>query len=138
MNRKHRVLRPFLFAAGLACSAVLLAHSALTETFPADGATVNAAPEKLGLAFNEDVRLLRVSLSGEDSGAVETGFRPQASAAKQFSLALPALAEDSYTVEWTIMGSDSHRVEGNFSFTVDAAAAPVSGHAEGHAGHQGH
>ena len=138
MKKLNLVMIPGLFSAGLLLSGALLGHAALSGAVPADGAVLNESTKTLDLTFNEDVRLLKVSVTGKQNQEVDIDFAPSSREARQFAVAIPALEEGSYTVNWTILGSDSHRVENSFSFTVDAAAAPVAGQVDGdHAGHQG-
>lgn len=105
-----------------------MAHTGLSTSVPGDGATVNLVPETLDLTFSEEVNLLKVTLSNSEDSAIAIDFTPSATAATHFAIAMPALEEGGYTVSWTILGSDSHRVEGEFSFTYDAGAAVSMGH----------
>lgn len=133
-----------LLGASLFLPNALLAHAALSGAVPGDGAVVNESPETVDLSFNEEVRLLKVSISSAESGEIDTGFVPSSEAASRFAVALPTLGKGAYTVNWTIMGDDSHRVEGDFAFTVDPAAAEVGAQSpetvsgESHAAHSGH
>tara|TARA_R110000772_G_scaffold30735_2_gene76324 strand:- start:1523 stop:1942 length:420 start_codon:yes stop_codon:yes gene_type:complete len=112
-------------------STALLAHTELTEAMPANGAVMHQGPEHVSLNFTEEVRLLQLSVTDSTGHAVEIGFTPRANEEKVFSLMLPALTADTYTVKWMVMGDDSHRVEGEFSFTVDPTATEMmGGHAE--------
>ena len=97
------------------------AHSALTASVPVDGQTLSA-PAMLQLEFNGEVSLLALSIVGKD-GEVDIGFTPSADPAATHELALPALTDGRYVVDWTIIGADGHRISKSFSFTVDAAAA---------------
>jgi len=99
----------------------LLAHAALIETVPAADSTVQQIPRQLELAYSEDVRLVRLVLTKSDGSIVATAFTPQSQTQSRFSVALPELAQDTYSVEWTILSVDSHRMAGNFSFTVAAS-----------------
>lgn len=116
------VMSGFIFT-----SNALLAHTDLAEAMPANGAVMHEGPEHVTLRFTEEVRLLGVSVSGMVSHAVEIGFEASANMDNEFSIMMPALTADSYTVEWVVMGSDSHRVEGEFTFTVDLMAAEMMG-----------
>lgn len=100
------------------------AHNALTGSVPGDGETLSAAPV-LRLEFNGAVSLLRLSVTGA-GGEVDIGFTPRADAAALHEVALPALAEGRYVVDWTVLGADGHRISQTFSFTVDAMA-PAAG-----------
>lgn len=128
MKTAKRLL-PFLL---LLASGLLRAHTHLEAATPADGAVVNAAPATLELAFGEDVQLLKVDVTNAAGAVQDIGFAATATAAKTFSVALPALAPSAYTVNWTILGADGHRVEGHFGFTVDPAATQAAGAAEHH------
>jgi methionine-rich copper-binding protein CopC len=97
------------------------AHTALSNSVPADGQTLNAAPV-LHLEFNGTVSLLRLEVRGKD-GEVDIGFTPGASTAAVHEVTLPALPDGRYVVDWTIIGADGHRISKSFSFTLDAAAA---------------
>lgn len=100
----------------------LLAHSELLEAMPADGAVMHEGPEHVMLEFTEEVRLMQFSVTDSTMHAVEVGFSPVADAAESFSVMMPSLATGTYTVKWTAMGDDSHRIEGEYSFIVDPTA----------------
>jgi len=123
-----------LLAALLSMQNSAFAHSALAGSLPGDGQTV-AAPPALLLHFDGPVSLLKLTVVGT-AGEVATGFKAMAEAAPQFEIALPALADGFYTVDWSILGADGHTVSKNFSFVVDATAAAAS--MSGAAGHGHH
>jgi copper resistance protein C len=114
---------------------LLLAHTGLETASPADGAVIKTAPTALELTFSGDVQLLKLDVATVAGAAQETGFEASATAAKTFSVPLPALAPAAYTVSWTVLGADGHRVEGSFGFTVDPAATESAGAASEHHGH---
>ena len=117
----------------LLASGLLRAHTHLETAAPADGAVLHAPPATIELAFGEDVQLLKLDIANAAGMAQDIGFAPAATAAKTFSVPLPALAPSAYTVNWTVLGADGHRVEGHFGFAVDPAAAESAGTAEHHA-----
>lgn len=119
-----------LFALLLASSLLTLgsfasAHTDLAHSIPSNGAVMNEAPEKMELHFTEAVRLLKFSITDAANAEVQTEFKPSAEEVDNFAIALPALAEDSYTVHWSAMGGDGHLVEKTFTFSVDADAEEV-------------
>jgi|SRR5690554_1353377 len=123
-----------MFAALLALSSTgALAHSALTASLPGDGVVV-AAPEKLELTFNEDVRALRVTLVHGERHQIDFGFTPNTSAQSTLSYELPALMNGAHTVDWTVIGTDGHTVNGSFGFTVspDGEVATAQEHDHHH------
>jgi methionine-rich copper-binding protein CopC len=93
------------------------AHTALSASQPADGETVSA-PAALTLDFAAPVSLLVLSVTG-NTGEVDIGFAPRAEASPQHKIALPTLAAGRYTVDWTIVGADGHKISKSFSFTVE-------------------
>ena len=118
------------------------AHTALSESTPKDGAMVMEAPDFLQLKFTESVRLLKVAvMMGEKE--LEIDFTPSVTASNQFAVALPKLEHGGYTVSWSVMGADSHRVEGKLDFMVGMMAGHDEhggvGHDNGnHAGQEQH
>lgn len=102
----------------LAGSPGVRAHSMLHASVPADGARVSVAPAALELSFGSDVRLIALRMSGADGVAVEVPSPSSRDAAREFRLPLPALAPQHYTVDWTVMGADTHRVSGSFAFDI--------------------
>lgn len=109
-----------------------LAHVALVNSMPENGSTVNVAPGSIMLEFTEEVRLLKATVSAMGSEAVDIGFKPVAKAEKHFMVALPSLNQGDYLVSWTVMGSDGHRLEESFSFTIDPNAPTTMEHSAEH------
>lgn len=113
--------RLFLAAALLAASVVVHAHTKLHASTPADGAVLTQAPAALALEFTGEVRLMSLRLSGADGVDVPLELPAAAQQARRFDVPLPTLPAQRYTVEWTVMGGDTHRAAGSFGFDVGAA-----------------
>ncbi len=105
---------------------ILLAHASLTEAKPNNGAVLNQPPASMDLSFTEEVQLLKFSISN-DGVDISTDFAPSATEQKTFVLALPPLGEGAYTVNWTLVGVDGHRIEGSLEFSVDVTAVENAG-----------
>lgn len=118
----------------LLASSLLRAHTHLEAAAPADGAVLKAAPPAVELTFGDEVQLLKLELASATGATVAMDFQASGTASKTFSVSLPALAPSTYTVNWTVLGADGHRIEGRFAFTVDPAAAESAG-ATGHHDH---
>ena len=127
---------------GLAAALLMLimhstafAHSAMSSSVPANGQTVSS-PEMLMLHFNGNVRLVRLTVTG-DSGVVDVGFVPDAAASMMFHVAMPPMVAGAYRVNWTVIGEDGHSVSEDFRFTVDpnAPAAVMTEHGAGGGDH---
>lgn len=93
------------------------AHTSLTGSTPADGATLEASPEEIVLTFSEPVRLTARSLEkrGGDGVPLEA---PPAERSEQFVAAVPELSPGEYVVSWRVISADTHVVSGEVSFTV--------------------
>ena len=135
-------MKKLVVGAGLAgmlamLPSAVLAHSALTASLPGNEAVVSS-PEKLELTFNEDVRMLRLTLVHGASHNIDFAFQPSTAAAKTFSYNLPALMLGEHTVSWTIIGADGHTVSGDFKFSVSADGATAETQSHGHSHGGGH
>lgn len=115
-------------ALGLAAPQIAAAHTHLVSSSPPANATVSA-PTRIELRFNEAVigaaahaEIAMTGMPGMASHApmAITGFTAQMGKdRKSMTLLLRrALSAGTYQVTWTAAGSDTHRMSGNFSFTV--------------------
>lgn len=140
VTRAHRPdHRPSLHARGAALLATLLvaaltgllsaapatpasAHAALQASSPADGATITAVPPEIMLRFNEpigaDFARVTVKKGGASAhqGSVEvdgnTVYRP----------INPSMSQGDWTVSYSVVSEDGHRVSGSVSFTYDTTS----------------
>lgn len=99
-------------------SSAVFSHTKLTGSVPADNSILQTAPQRLALEFRSEVRLVKLSLHDSDTQDIKFNFKPTASAMKEFSYALPTLATGNYRVNWMIMGSDTHKETGYYTFMV--------------------
>lgn len=113
-----------LTAALLGAVAPASAHDAAESTSPASGATVAAPPEKVSVTFNKNPLALGSQMLVNDAaganwadGAVEIVDNVVSQKLK------PGAPAGAYTVVWRVVSSDSHPIEGNFTFTATAGAA---------------
>lgn len=141
-TRYRAALLPVL--AALAAAVLVLAplpaahaHDTLISSDPADGAQLGSSPDAITLTYSADILdvtpVVRITDANGDSAQEITPSidGPVATA----ELAEP-LAAGEYTVQWRVVSSDGHPIEGTFTVTVagtDAAAASDGG-ADGSAG----
>ncbi|MDQ2749454.1 MAG: copper resistance protein CopC/CopD [Actinomycetota bacterium] len=127
-------------AAGLVLmspSAPASAHAFLTDSNPADGAVLGAAPATLRLQFSESVVIAATRIDVVDSDGhhyrptalrlVHTGEGRSNEEPAQVVGDLPTLARSAYRVSWETLSSDDlHRTSGLFVFGVNeqVTAAP--------------
>ena len=111
-------------AAALALAASpAYAHAALTDSDPADGETLDTAPDTVTLEFSEslDPGSTKLALVGPDGAEIPTD-PPQFNAnAATLPIALPE--PGTYTVSYRLVSEDGHPVDGTISFTSEKASA---------------
>lgn len=115
-----------IFALLLLLPNTAMAHSKLQSSAPAADSTLDTVPGQIEMTFNTEIESLSnfklLNAAGEQ---VETG-KATVSGDTMTGTLPPDLANGVYTVKWTIIGADSHSVEGEFSFTVNAPEASPS------------
>ncbi|MBV9861180.1 MAG: copper homeostasis periplasmic binding protein CopC [Alphaproteobacteria bacterium] len=107
---------------GLACfDGRASAHAFLNRAVPPVGGSVSTPPKELRLFFSEgiELRFSGVTLATADGKAVATAAAQlDPGDNHQLVLPLPALAPGNYKVTWHVVSVDTHRTEGDFTFTV--------------------
>jgi methionine-rich copper-binding protein CopC len=98
----------------------VFAHTGLTSSIPGNNAMLMKSPEKVEVVFKNEVRLVSLSVLNAKDESVEIDFAPSMKVSKTFSYDIPMLMPSNYTVSWTIMGEDGHKMKGDFSFMVHA------------------
>jgi copper resistance protein C len=118
------VLGAVAFAALLFAAGPASAHDAAESSSPADGSTVAAPPAKVSITFNQNPLGLGSQVKVTDAagtdwadGKVEIVDNV---ASQKLRDGAPA---GKYTVVWRVVSSDSHPIEGTFTFTATAGAA---------------
>jgi copper resistance protein C len=118
------VLGSFVFAAAvLGLAGPAAAHDAAESSTPAGGATVAAPPEQVSVTFSNNPLGIGSSFSVKDASGAEWADGPvdivDNVASQKLKAGGPA---GQYTVAWRVVSSDSHPIEGTFTFTASSAA----------------
>ncbi|MFC4776518.1 copper resistance protein CopC [Paenibacillus sp. GCM10023252] len=103
-----------------------LAHSVVEEAVPGKDAVLTESPASIALTFNTDIEKIS-TLKLLRSNGEEAKLQP--SAVKDATLSAEVadtLDNGKYTVKYAIIGADGHTVDGEYTFTVNAPAAPAS------------
>ena len=115
-----------VLAPALALGSPAQAHSELVSTDPADGAVLEAPPQRVSFTFNEPlmpdfVRFIATDPSGQ------TGDLPVSSVeGPTASIDWPAGAPGGeWTVSYRVVSQDGHPIEGGITFSY-AAASPTA------------
>ena len=103
-------------------SAAALSHAFLDRASPLVGGTVPASPKEIRLTFTEAIepRFSGIDLTTGDGRAIATGAAAvDPGNDKQLVLLVPPLTPGRYRVHWHVVSVDTHRTEGEYSFTVE-------------------
>jgi methionine-rich copper-binding protein CopC len=113
------ILVSVLFGAAVPASA----HDVAESTSPAAGAVVPVPPEKVSITFSRNPlglgsQILVADATGNNwaDGGVEIVDNVASQKLK------PGAPAGVFTVTWRVVSSDSHPIEGNFTFTASAGA----------------
>lgn len=96
----------------------LMAHSALKSSSPANDEILNKSPDKISLKFLNPVNLIKFELVSPEQKAVKTDFKPSLVDRMEFDISPGELPNGIYTVFWSFMGPDGHKMKGEFHFKV--------------------
>ncbi|WP_371130790.1 copper resistance protein CopC [Arthrobacter sp. SDTb3-6] len=100
------------------------AHDQLDATSPVQGSTVAAVPQAVTLAMSHTPAAIGAEVKVLDAGGTNWASGPVSVldnvATQPLKSGAPA---GKYTVEWRLVSSDSHPVEGAFTFTARAGSS---------------
>lgn len=115
-----------LGAAMLLVPAPAHAHDSLISSDPADGATLETSPEQITLTYSADVLEVSpvVQISEGDSGE-PIELTPVIDGPTVTAEIPEPLKAGTHTVQWRVVSSDGHPIEGSFSFTVENDLEPT-------------
>jgi methionine-rich copper-binding protein CopC len=122
MTIRHAVIVTAASAAlSLVTAAAAFAHAHLVRATPGEGGSIKAAPSEVTLKFNERLEPTFSSAVIRDAAGKQVD-KADAHVDKAdrttVRVSLPPLEPGVYTVEWRVMSSDTHKVNGNFTFRV--------------------
>ncbi len=99
-------------------TAAARAHAFLDHANPLVGSTVPTAPHEVALTFTQNLEAAFSSVQVTDAKGVRVDQgKPQISG-NTMRVGLKATGPGRYQVHWHVLSVDTHKTEGNFSFTV--------------------
>ncbi|MFJ7214826.1 copper resistance protein CopC [Amycolatopsis sp. NPDC098790] len=103
------------------------AHTDLTSSSPAEGASLTAAPSEVKLTFEEPVTLPpeAVKVTGRDGTAWTVGT-PTVAGSVVTAPVTPSGPAQAYTLTWKVIAKDGDNLTGTVHFTVTAAATTTA------------
>ena len=139
-RRPKPVTSPVLVTALLLLLAVVglappaLGHDVLVAAEPADGAVLETAPREVVLRYSNDVLEMSPAMIVRTADGRTVADGTPSVDGRTVTLALPqALGDGTYEVEWSVVSSDGHRIQGEHAFEVAATGAPRTGTGTGQA-----
>lgn len=103
-------------------STAAFAHDSVTATSPSDGATVATVPDEVQITLSNTPAVIGSQvLVTDESGANWAAGDVQVLDTAATQALRPGAPAGKYTVQWRLVSSDSHPIEGTFSFTATAA-----------------
>ncbi|WP_328295282.1 copper resistance protein CopC [Kineococcus sp. NBC_00420] len=101
------------------------AHDRLESTDPADGSTLDVAPDAVVLTMSSAPLALGTQVQVTGPAGVVSSGEPRIvdeTITEPLTGDLPA---GSYEVQWRVTSSDGHPISGSFTFTATGAATPT-------------
>lgn len=111
-----KLLKTLTLSAILATSTHLFAHGMMDSTFPEDGAMMMEPVGQIDVHFKMPMKLINLKLVSSSGTPIAIDFERAEEAGSHFSVMVPSLAPDTYTVHWTAMGDDGHVMKDSFGF----------------------
>lgn len=103
------------------------AHDRLTDSDPAQGATLDSAPEEVTLTYSAAVQDVGGSVEVMDADGTAVGVgSPKAEGSTVTTAIEDDLAAGDYEVRWRVVSSDGHAISGVIDFTVAEGAGASS------------
>jgi hypothetical protein len=109
-----------LAAAACLIGQAAFAHAFLDRASPAVGSEVSGSPSALSLTYTEPVEPLFCTVHVTNAAGVreDDGKPTPQDGGRVLSVKLKPLPPGVYAVEWHVTSVDTHKTEGNFTFTV--------------------
>ncbi|NUS35802.1 MAG: copper resistance protein CopC [Pseudarthrobacter sp.] len=113
-----------LAASVLGLAGPAAAHDAAESTSPSQGATLAAPPNEVSVTFSNKPLGIGASFSVKDASGTEWADGSVQIVDNMATQKLrPGGPAGAYTVAWRVVSSDSHPIEGTFTFTAASGAA---------------
>ena len=95
------------------------AHATLAHASPPAGSTVQSAPQEVLLTFTERLEPAFSKIEVTDAGGTRVDSGKSEVNGITMRVGLKVLPVGHYSVHWRAITTDTHKVEGNFTFNVD-------------------
>ena len=94
------------------------AHAFLDHANPLVGSTVASAPREVSLTFTQNLEASFSSVQVTDGNGARVDQGKAQISGNTMRVGLKSLSPGTYRVRWQALSVDTHKTEGNFTFTV--------------------
>jgi methionine-rich copper-binding protein CopC len=117
---RHRTVAVLASALALGGAATASAHTEVTSTSPASGATAKTTIARVTVTFTGKVRsgTLRVTGPGGKVASASSGGPDPRNPSRLLVGLKRSLKPGSYTARWTVVALDGHKQKGAFTFKL--------------------
>ena len=100
------------------------AHDTIVSSDPADGSSVEVSPERITLSYSAELLDLTPVVRVVDAAGQPVLETTPAIEGRDAVAAIDQpLAAGEYTVQWRVVSSDGHPIEGAYDYTVEGETA---------------
>jgi copper resistance protein C len=96
------------------------AHASLSHASPSGGSALTTAPQKVTLTFTDTLEAAFSTIRVTDANGDEVSQGKAQVNGNMMGVTLKPLTAGTYKVNWRAVSTDTHRTEGNFTFSVEA------------------
>jgi methionine-rich copper-binding protein CopC len=115
-------MRPFLITLASLALAILpqaaSAHAHLDHSVPAVGSMVSPPPQDLTLTFTQSLEAAFSTVEVTDSSGARVDQGEAKISGNTMQIGLKTLSPGTYTVHWHAVSVDTHKTQGDFSFSI--------------------
>jgi copper resistance protein C len=94
------------------------AHAHLDHSVPAVGSTVTPAPQDITLTFTQNLEPAFSGVEVDDASGARVDQGEAKISSNTMQIGLKPLMPGNYTVHWHAVSVDTHKTQGDFSFSV--------------------
>lgn len=125
MARFLRWVLAFVTASTLLLAAPAAAHDTLVEAHPGVDEVLTEPPAEVVLQFSGELLDLSQAVVVKDAAGTTVAEGAATIDGTWARFPLPELPAGAYTLTWSVVSSDGHRIQGEHAFTVEAATEPA-------------
>lgn len=100
------------------------AHDQLIESMPADGDVLTEIPVQLSLEFSDEIIPMSPAVLIQDAARTTVFEAIPELNGRVATTAFPELPDGAYSLNWSVVSSDGHRIEGAIPFELATGIAP--------------